>query len=129
MLKCPDLCEPCYLDEEFAYLEANPHERQLRAIFAAARIDYGRIDYGVENGAVRVWEINTNPMITTPADAKIASRLRVQARFAPKFDRALKALADSEQSGARIVIPPRKPTRERRTLWRTIAAAISGRAA
>jgi hypothetical protein len=51
------------LREERAYLATNPHERQLREIFAAARIEYGRIDYSLRDGELQVWEINTNPII------------------------------------------------------------------
>ena len=48
-------------DEELLYIHANPHEEQLREIFALANIQYGRIDYGVFNGRIQTWEINTNP--------------------------------------------------------------------
>jgi hypothetical protein len=51
------------LREEQQYLATNPHERQLREIFAAARIEYGRIDYSLRGGEIQVWEINTNPVI------------------------------------------------------------------
>ena len=130
MLKAPQLFDEKHLEEELAYHLANPHEEQLRAIFTAARIDYGRIDYGVENGRVRVWEINTNPMISTPADAKVISRMRVQERFAPAFNRALRSLAESTAAdGARIRIPPLPAIRERPSLWGRIVAAISRRAA
>jgi hypothetical protein len=48
-------------DEEMRYFDENPHESQLREIFALARIDYGRIDYSFRKGRIQVWEINTNP--------------------------------------------------------------------
>jgi hypothetical protein len=47
--------------EEMRYFDQNPHESQLREIFALARIDYGRIDYSFHRGRLQVWEINTNP--------------------------------------------------------------------
>jgi hypothetical protein len=47
--------------EEMRYFDENPHESQLREIFALARIDYGRIDYSFRRGRIQVWEINTNP--------------------------------------------------------------------
>jgi hypothetical protein len=52
--------------EERNYLESNPHESWLREIFALARIDYGRIDYGLLDGVPQVWEINTNPTLARP---------------------------------------------------------------
>jgi len=50
-------------DEELAYCEASPHEEWIREMFRLARIDYGRIDYGVLRGKPQLWEINTNPTI------------------------------------------------------------------
>ncbi len=51
------------LQEEREFVEGNPHEKQLRQIAQIARINYGRIDYGVLNGEIQIWEINTNPMM------------------------------------------------------------------
>ncbi len=51
------------LDEERAYVLANPHEPELSRIFAIAGIQYGRIDYAIKAGRVQTWEINLHPMI------------------------------------------------------------------
>jgi hypothetical protein len=51
------------LEEERYFVETNPHEHALREIARLAHIEYGRIDYGVLNGEIQVWEINTNPML------------------------------------------------------------------
>jgi hypothetical protein len=61
------------LREEQQYLATNPHERQLREIFAAARIEYGRIDYSLRDGEMQVWEINTNPIIIGMGPARARS--------------------------------------------------------
>ena len=50
-------------EEEREYLLTNPHEQTLREIFALARVDYGRIDYGIKDGRLQTWEINLNPTI------------------------------------------------------------------
>ena len=50
-------------DEELEYCQSNPHEDWIREMFRLARIDYGRIDYGVLQGRPQLWEINTNPTI------------------------------------------------------------------
>ena len=52
-----------HADEELRYCEANPHEAWIGEMFRLARIDYGRIDYSVQAGVPRLWEINTNPTI------------------------------------------------------------------
>jgi hypothetical protein len=50
-------------DQELNYCETNPHEAWIREMFSLARIDYGRIDYGILAGRPQLWEINTNPTI------------------------------------------------------------------
>jgi hypothetical protein len=50
-------------DDEIRYCETNPHEQWIREMFCLARIDYGRIDYGVLDGTPRLWEVNTHPWI------------------------------------------------------------------
>jgi len=49
--------------EERDYVVGNPHADWLRQTFQLANIGYGRIDYGIKNGAPQVWEINLNPTI------------------------------------------------------------------
>lgn len=51
------------LREEQAYVFQNPHEQELRRIFEAARVEYGRIDYALKDGAIETWEINLHPTI------------------------------------------------------------------
>jgi hypothetical protein len=92
MLKAPERITPETVEEEKAYVAQNPHAVELREIFALARIDYGRIDYGVCNGRIQVWEINTNPMITHPSDARVAQRIPVQEAFARRFAAVLREL-------------------------------------
>jgi len=55
--------------EESRYLEENPHAEKVAEIFKLAQIDYGRMDYGLRNGRLQVWEINTNPN-WVPSNAK-----------------------------------------------------------
>lgn len=51
------------LDIEKEYLEQNLHRDELMRIFQLANIEYGRIDYGLLEGEIQVWEINTNPIL------------------------------------------------------------------
>ena len=48
--------------EELDFVRANPHEDVLRNAFAVGHVDFGRADYGVVDGRVQVYEINTNPI-------------------------------------------------------------------
>ncbi|HEY9228859.1 MAG TPA: hypothetical protein VIP11_19560 [Gemmatimonadaceae bacterium] len=76
-------------EEETRYLETNPHEAWIRAIFRLARIDYGRIDYGVLAGEPQVWEINMNPTIGRGPGPKLPQRADIvayKAILAPAFN-------------------------------------------
>ncbi|HEX5137530.1 MAG TPA: hypothetical protein VFY93_11190 [Planctomycetota bacterium] len=87
------------LREEREFLETFPHRAELRAVFDAARIEYGRIDYAVKDGRIQVWEINTNPVLV-PAPRRIAAgRLDRSRRFAGDVIAALRALSDLPAGG------------------------------
>ena len=49
--------------EADSYLDGNPHEQELREICRIANIQYGRVDYGIKDGKIQIWEINTNPSL------------------------------------------------------------------
>jgi hypothetical protein len=36
---------------------------QIKQVYELAQIEYGRIDYGLVNGKIQVFEINTHPML------------------------------------------------------------------
>jgi hypothetical protein len=56
--------------EHETYVRDNPHAGRLREIFDLAQIEYGRVDYGVVDGRVQVYEINTNPtVLSDPPEA------------------------------------------------------------
>ena len=84
--------EAACLEEERRYLDANPHAATLRALFAEARIAWGRIDYAVLDDALQVWEINTNPMILTAAHGEDAARRPVHEAFAARLEAELARL-------------------------------------
>lgn len=75
--KRADLLRSDLLGLEEEYLRTNPHEDAIREIFRLARLDYGRIDYGVRDGRLQVWEINTNPMILSFESAAPGPRLPI----------------------------------------------------
>lgn len=77
------------LDEEMRYIDSNPHESELRRIFDLANIQFGRIDYGVVDGRIQVWEINTNPMLPVAWGDGGPARKPVRDFFHPRFEDAL----------------------------------------
>lgn len=95
VVRVPDLREPETGREELEYVEANPHADEVRRIFELARIDYGRVDYGLADGRVQVWEINTNPMILIPKDRDDPLRFAAHDRFGRDFTACLRELLAS----------------------------------
>lgn len=66
--------------EEYEFVTTNPHEDALRRAFAVGQIDFGRADYGVIDGRVQIYEINTNPAFAVRVQDDIRSRRRTIAR-------------------------------------------------
>jgi len=87
-------------EEQRAYQKDNPHEEQLMSVFKAAGIEYGRIDYGVCNGRVQIWEINTNPWIVTTGHMEQEDRQAYHEMFLEKI------LSVFRQIGAVELNPP-----------------------
>jgi hypothetical protein len=108
--------------EERDYVEGNPHAGWLRETFRLANIDYGRIDYGLKDGAPQVWEINTNPTIARRPGRSSTARVEERNLLAPareafrrQFQAAWERL-DSELDPGRTVridISPRQIRRLR----------------
>jgi hypothetical protein len=49
--------------EKEKFKKENPHADRLLEIFNLAGINFGRIDYGMLDGTMQTWEINTNPIL------------------------------------------------------------------
>ncbi|MFT3775891.1 MAG: hypothetical protein QM820_61895 [Minicystis sp.] len=104
MLKDVDLLEPHQIAELKDYVRENPHEQEILALFDEANIEYGRIDYALLDGAIQVWEINTNPLIARRPDAYPAFTHRFHEAFTITFNEAFAALDTTAPAGARIPI-------------------------
>ena len=63
---------------DLAYRQSNPHVDLVRPVFELAGIEYGRIDYAFENDKLVVFEINMNPMISTPETERPIWRASVE---------------------------------------------------
>jgi hypothetical protein len=51
------------VEEELEYVSTNPHASELAERFARANVQYGRIDYSLQDGRIQTWEINLSPTI------------------------------------------------------------------
>lgn len=96
--KGPDLDEQTMIEEEKRYLDSNPHDETLRRVFEIAQIDYGRIDYAVVDGGIRVWEINMNPSFAPPILRVSPDRAHFQIETMNAITSAVEAL-DTDDSG------------------------------
>lgn len=56
-----------YQEEQDMILD-NKYSGHLSRVFDLARVEYGRADYGIVDGRVQVYEINTNPFVSLPKD-------------------------------------------------------------
>lgn len=125
--------------EELAYVRDNPHEEELREIFAIANVDYGRIDYSLQGGRVQTWEINVNPTVgrgarpsRTPMPPDVAAiREETKRTFYANFNPAWLALiAESPGRGAAAIAVHidgeilRAAREDRRRRWRTRAGLL-----
>ena len=119
---------PDLIAEEERYVFDNPHAEHLRKVFALAGIDFGRADYGVSNGRVEVFEINTNPGFPNgrnPDDGRMARRNHV-------IDGVLSGFAsldgETKRAGlAKFHFPKPKLHRLRdRSTWRRLADRVTG---
>ncbi|GAB5537076.1 MAG: hypothetical protein Rubg2KO_33250 [Rubricoccaceae bacterium] len=104
------LYDSARLAEEVEYVRTNPHEAWLRETFELANIEYGRIDYGIWQGRLQVWEINTHPgMGAYPGAVKTDAQLhRRELRMPAKqhfYDRWTPVLADLAATPSDATVP------------------------
>lgn len=84
-------------DEHYAYFFGNPHAAELRRLFDAAHIEFGRIDYTMVDGRIQVFEINTNPAVL--ADPPTLFQPYDQRPYARGYVEALLALPQAAVVG------------------------------
>ena len=112
---------------EMHYLKGNPHAETLMRAFKIAGIEYGRADYGVVDGRVQIYEINTNPHLPHRTPATRVER----ADFVQK--RLVGAVAELDAPGlapGRVPFEASRP-RAHNLHWprRTLPASLLRRAA
>lgn len=91
VVKTPDynlFGESRWLSEEAEYLKGCAESAQVKAIFDRFEVDYGRIDYAVVNGTVRVFEINSNPTLLRMTHLAPGPRQAVHREFAARAEAA-----------------------------------------
>jgi hypothetical protein len=113
-----------YLKEELAFVQENPHEREVWEAFELAKIEYGRIDYSVHSGKLQVFEINTNPHTEGESWEPTPERKAIKRLLAQTFNRALLEL-DTAHPGSGTIRLSYLPVRITRTRLRSARRSIS----
>jgi hypothetical protein len=103
MVKYPKFREDKFLKEEMDYIQSDAHEVAIREIFELANIDHGRIDYGLVDGKIQVWEINTNPHMVY-FEEKDDPRSEVNSIFFRKYVNALEEIDLPSQNSIRCQV-------------------------
>jgi hypothetical protein len=86
--------------EEAEFQLTNPHREAVAEAFSLAQTDFGRIDYGVKDDRIQVWEINTNPILLQPRSYYKPMQMPNKEWFAATLNEAFRRL-----SRARAVEP------------------------
>lgn len=107
--------EELYRDEH-EIVVTNRYEDELWPAFEAGEIEYGRADFGLVEGRVEVYEINTNPMVEVPSSHPFPIRLEA-ARIA--FEKLVEAFeAVDTPGGGRLKLDDEVLRKQRRRdLW------------
>jgi len=79
-------------EDEVRIVRDNPYRAALEPAFALAGIEYGRADFGVVDGKVHVYEINTNPEVKFSKPNAPPGREASYAVFRQNYLDALRAL-------------------------------------
>lgn len=89
------------VEEEYRYVHENPHREALQRILRISSIEYGRVDYSVDqDGKLQVWEINLCPIVgeTRSSSARAcpphlqAPRQRAKRTFKKEFTEAFESV-------------------------------------
>jgi hypothetical protein len=94
--------EDLYKDE-LMLLQTNPFAEHLKKAFEIAGIEYGRADFGICNGRVQIYEINTNPTIGGPTPHPSLARQESMRFCWDKYLEALRGL--NSEGGWRVRLP------------------------
>ena len=138
--------EDLYRDDDDA-VRSNRYADVVGHAFQIAGIDYGRADFGLLNGLVQIFEINTNPYFAKPephpsavrtaTDAFAVERLMAMFAAIPQSQHQARVRLDGEristwrwsaQQAAKRLYPQSPPAFHESPRWTTrIARAFGGR--
>src|SRR5215468_7075141 len=83
---------PELYDEELRIVRENPYGPAVAAAFELAGIEYGRADFGLVDGKVQLYEINSNPDMMFQGEHPSAVRQKAYRQFEENYFDALRAI-------------------------------------
>ncbi|MCE9592120.1 MAG: hypothetical protein K8S99_16560 [Planctomycetes bacterium] len=102
--KEPDLVDALAGEEERRFVDHFPQRDAVWEIFRSAQIDFGRMDFGVLDGRVVVWEINTNPQFLVAQEDLHPLRAETQQRSGNALIDAMQSLDADAPNGAAVPV-------------------------
>ena len=99
--------------EERVLVEENRFANEIRDIFRLAHIDYGRADFGLVDGRIQVYEINTNPSMRRVKEHPSEDRKFADLLFRERFGQALRQIERIETGDVAIDDPILRRQREK----------------
>ena len=111
-----DNIEDLYQEEQ-TLLETNPFARQLLTAFELAGIEYGRADFGLYQGRLQIYEINTNPNLAPACEHPSATRVMNMRVAWEKYHAALRTLDSAGGWPVRLASGTLQPRRRRKYLF------------
>ena len=93
------LTDEALYDEELSMVRENPYASEASEVFEFANIEYGRMDFGIVEGRLCVYEINTNPTVIAPGPHSVPQRMESSRLRWSRFLDALRAI-DTEEDAA-----------------------------
>lgn len=83
--------------EEQSMILNNAFETELTEVFNIANIEYGRVDFGLVDGKIQVYEINTNPSTIPPKEHPNPIRYKNQELAWEKYCKSLSSLDTTDE--------------------------------
>ena len=84
--------------DELRIVRDNPHAEIVSRAFDIAGMEYGRVDFGMVNGRVQIYEINSNPTVSFPTEHPAPDRIVSYSLFRRNYLAALEAAASRGRS-------------------------------
>ncbi len=102
------VASPDLYEEELEILQDNRYAEAIAPAFEVAGLEYGRADFGLVDGRVQVWEINSNPVVSHGGDHPVELRRESQDVAWDALVAAVARLAERAPSGPPVELTDKR---------------------